>query len=115
MVIDKIKYDDVFELWKECYPDENICCLICKNKIKVNDQYYRTFNIHCLENRSDPFCGTQMTKICTTCVKSSQHAEEVSIPLLKILYGGVIKVLRFASSDSYYKLHRSDRIKDFYY
>ena len=92
MVINKIKYKDVFYKWN-----------------------YVTFNIHCLKDKNDPYNGTQMIKICTTCVKSPQHAEEVSVPLLKILYGGIIKVIRFPSSDSHYNLHCSNRIKNFYY
>ncbi len=85
MIIDGVKYKDIFKL---VYFEIDKNCFICKNKIKVGIDFYES-NIY-----SDRRIITPIY-VCTNCVKTSTKAEEIIIPLVKIMYGGKIKVKRY--------------------
>ena len=112
MTINKIKYNDVFHK-NEKYFLQYCFCVFCEKEIKINDLYYRTFNITCTKSRDD-YQPLQVVRVCLSCVKSPKEAEERVIPLLKILNGDMIKVTRFFNHNAQTSSF-GQGMKDFYY
>ncbi len=94
MVINKIKYDNIFyEVNSYVTLTE---CFICENTFGIEMKFYTTTSIKVMDKEL-----ANVYRICTKCVKSEEHAEKVIIPLLKILNGGIIKVERWDNNSQY--------------
>jgi hypothetical protein len=108
--IDNIKYRNVYKKasthFKEM-KESNKKCFICQIIIIDGEKHFREDGIFVSTLDSAEEVIEKFYPICTECVSSSKEAEKVVIPLLKILYGGKIRVLR----------HSTDKIttKSFYY
>ena len=95
MVIDKIKYYDVFVKVKNEIDIKDIKCLICDNQIFTDEFYYKTFSISSMStSNQNAFFPLQVYRVCLKCCKTPAHAETIVIPLMKIINGGVIRVER---------------------
>ncbi len=86
-IIDKVKYKNVYH--KTVFEYFTPICIICENEINIGVTFY-VGSVTSIGG-SDKHCNNF---VCCRCVKSSIHAEKTVIPLLKILYGGKVRVIR---------------------
>lgn len=103
-IINGIKYRNIF--YKHIDDDDDQECFICENTIKKGEHLYKEANID-ISSFLPKFPSLYILRVCTTCVKSPEEADEVIIPLLKILNGGIIKIS--------YRYFLKDGSKDIYY
>jgi hypothetical protein len=98
-IINGIKYKNVFKLSNR---DGFFSCICFFCNKKITKKHYSGFII---PSNTDGglFCA------CTDCCRSPIHVEKTIIPLLKIKYGGIVKVSR-----EYYDYNKESS-KLFYY
>ncbi len=77
-------------------------CFICQEEIN-NEEYYFDEKEIFVENVEDKAISYPYYYICTKCVKTTKQAEEIMIPLLKIMYGEKIKIIRYNALTKNYK------------
>jgi hypothetical protein len=73
-------------------------CFICKKL--VEEWYYeKSIFLRTIDYDEESFSDTDQPKskspvfnVCTNCATSAEHAEKIIIPLLKILYSGIVRV-----------------------
>ncbi len=71
-----------------------ITCFICERTFCTNEESHYLEKCIIVYDASDNVVNNQIFYICTKCVTSEEKAEEVMIPLLKVLYGGRVTVGR---------------------
>lgn len=112
MTINKIKYKDVF-VKVTCCGEYTFKCFICDRIIKEESYYVDLFDriIHNGRNK----INSDRLRVCLTCVRTPIQVEKIIIPLLKILYGGEVIVIRLCCEKE--KCYGSGRrvSKAFYY
>ncbi len=103
MIINKVKYEDIFKKLENTYLlSEDATCLICKKLFKRKEDYYTDLYDSIEYNANH----NPRVRFCCRCVESPKHAEEVAIPLLKILFGGVVIVKRTYKYNSLTKVFK---------
>ncbi len=97
MIIDGIEYKNVYKVVKHDIRDL-LCteCFICNKKFNEDEKYFQEEDIYSQENKNSE--EAVFYPICKDCGKTPTKAEEVVIPLLKIMYGGVVQINRFSVS-----------------
>ena len=85
-IIDKVKYKNIFE--KVTNDTLTAECFICSHEVK---SYFITTQI------STNNFNLKSIYVCLKCGKTEKRTEKVIIPLFKIMYGGIIDVVRFRS------------------
>lgn len=95
-VINGVKYRDIFfKFTNKINFLDNVFCFICQEEIKEGSNYYTDLMNSVRYKGSYPYT----LRICVVCIKSSIHAETIIIPLIKILYGGIVIVERYSYDD----------------
>ncbi len=104
MKIDNVEYEDVYRIVKYNIHDPlYTSCFICQKEFNENEKYFQEGDIYSQENIDND--DAVYYPICKKCGKTPRNAEKIIIPLLKIMYGGVVQISRFSVSG----------YKDFYY
>jgi hypothetical protein len=106
LIIDGVKYNNIFGKFTFSTKVE---CFICNRKIST---CFMSAHI----STTGLFAGGRypppIIYVCLKCGKTLEHAEEIIIPLLKILYGVRLEVIRFFTK----KVGEGNRMyKNFYY
>ena len=85
-IINGIEYRNIF--YKVINDTITTECFICNHKV---DRYFITSQISVNNFNLKPIY------VCLKCGKTEERTEKVIIPLLKIIHGGIIDVVRFRS------------------
>lgn len=107
MKIDGVEYKDVFEKTFPTTWEDNssiVKCFTCQRIIENNEVCFTERTIY-IKDKSDG--RTPFYNICLDCIKTSKKAEKIIIPMLKIMYGGIIQIDR--------RNKKTNELKIFYY
>ncbi len=108
IVINNVAYKDTYKKIKFGSENENYTdCFICRKKFIRGDKYFWEESIYVKKSHKDKDGLLNYYPICFDCVKTPVKAEKIILPLLKIMYGGKIKISRINK--------KTNETKVFYY
>ncbi len=100
-------YINIYRKQKKLQISHELTCFICERTFYTDEEEcYIEKNI-VVYNASDAVINKQIFYTCTKCITSEENAEEIMIPLLKVLYGGKVTVGRINK--------KTNKVKVFHY